>query len=413
MAKNFLTPIDLNQNEIRNVVLQPLGTAPSNPKEAQFYYNSTEKKMYQWNGTSWKQVGDINVIEKIKLNGSEVTPSNDKTVDLGTLLKFVRNTGDAPQRTLVVNVDGTDAYIPLVSSDKLALTGYQVRTATSTAPGVVRVDDSLDSNSTNPVQNKAIKSVLDKTVPTTRTVNGKALSSDITLSASDVGADASGTAQTKANAALADAKTYVDGKISTLMDGATDTTLDSIKELANAIKSNDSAINTLNNIAGGKASASDLTAHTENTSNPHEVTKAQVGLGNVENKSSATIRGELTKSNVTTALGYTPHGTAVATASANGLMSKDDKQILDNVNARTLTIMTSFTATLTAGETEIILSGVPFETTNVHFNAYDAVTGEEVIIDSGTDGKGNMLFCITRPYSNDIRIVYSHQTNAV
>ena len=34
--------------------------------------------------------------------------------------------------------------------------------------------------------------------------------------------------------------------------------------------------------------------------------KSDVGLGNVENKSSATIRGELTKANVTTALGYTP-----------------------------------------------------------------------------------------------------------
>lgn len=36
------------------------------------------------------------------------------------------------------------------------------------------------------------------------------------------------------------------------------------------------------------------------------ITKAGIGLGNVENKSSETIRGELTSSNVTTALGYTP-----------------------------------------------------------------------------------------------------------
>lgn len=34
---------------------------------------------------------------------------------------------------------------------------------------------------------------------------------------------------------------------------------------------------------------------------------ADVGLGNVENKSSATIRGELTSANVTTALGFTPY----------------------------------------------------------------------------------------------------------
>lgn len=34
--------------------------------------------------------------------------------------------------------------------------------------------------------------------------------------------------------------------------------------------------------------------------------RATLGVGNVENKSSATIRGEITSSNVTTALGYTP-----------------------------------------------------------------------------------------------------------
>lgn len=36
------------------------------------------------------------------------------------------------------------------------------------------------------------------------------------------------------------------------------------------------------------------------------ITKGNIGLGNVENKSSATIRGELTSANVTDALGYTP-----------------------------------------------------------------------------------------------------------
>ena len=36
------------------------------------------------------------------------------------------------------------------------------------------------------------------------------------------------------------------------------------------------------------------------------ITKDNIGLGNVENKSSATIRGELTAANVTNALGYTP-----------------------------------------------------------------------------------------------------------
>ena len=46
--------------------------------------------------------------------------------------------------------------------------------------------------------------------------------------------------------------------------------------------------------------------HIKNVGNPHKVTKAQIGLENVENKSSETIRSEITKANVTDALGYTP-----------------------------------------------------------------------------------------------------------
>lgn len=49
------------------------------------------------------------------------------------------------------------------------------------------VDSELSSDSTNPVQNKVVNSALSGKVPTTRKVNNKALSADITLSASDVG----------------------------------------------------------------------------------------------------------------------------------------------------------------------------------------------------------------------------------
>lgn len=50
------------------------------------------------------------------------------------------------------------------------------------------VDSSLSSTSTNPVQNKVVYSELNTKVPTTRTVNGKALSANISLTYSDVGA---------------------------------------------------------------------------------------------------------------------------------------------------------------------------------------------------------------------------------
>lgn len=70
------------------------------------------------------------------------------------------------------------------------------------------------------------------------------------------------------------------------------------------------------------------------------LSKSDVGLGNVENKSSATIRGELTSSNVTTALGYTPPQTDTtynnATTSTAGLMSSTDKSKLDGITPENL-----------------------------------------------------------------------------
>ena len=73
-----------------------------------------------------------------------------------------------------------------------------------------------------------------------------------------------------------------------------------------------------------KLAITNLINHIGNKSNPHGVTKAQLGLGNVENKSSATIRGEITKSNVTTALGYTPLNQSLK-GSASGLAELDSK----------------------------------------------------------------------------------------
>ena len=59
----------------------------------------------------------------------------------------------------------------------------------------------------------------------------------------------------------------------------------------------------------GKINANETTisSHKNDQNNPHNVTKSQLNLGNVEDKSSETIRGEITKENVTTALGYTPY----------------------------------------------------------------------------------------------------------
>lgn len=122
------------------------------------------------------------------------------------------------------------------------------------------IDSSLSSTSVNPVQNKVINSALAGKVPTTRTINGKALSANISITAADVGADANGAA----NAALVSAKSYTDGKVANLLNNSTEA-VDSIMELADAMKTNKDAIDSLNSIAASKANASDLNAHKKDT----------------------------------------------------------------------------------------------------------------------------------------------------
>lgn len=51
--KKRLVDLDLNQNELQNAVEQNLATHPSNPKEGQFYLNTTEKKSYIYVNGEW------------------------------------------------------------------------------------------------------------------------------------------------------------------------------------------------------------------------------------------------------------------------------------------------------------------------------------------------------------------------
>jgi hypothetical protein len=59
MAMLYLTPIDLNHNEIRNAVIQNLSSDPGSPAEGWIYYNTTSHVFKVWNGTIWVVLGRI------------------------------------------------------------------------------------------------------------------------------------------------------------------------------------------------------------------------------------------------------------------------------------------------------------------------------------------------------------------
>ena len=209
------------------------------------------------------------------------------------------------------------------------------------------VDDTLDADSTNPVQNKVINtalagkansshthtksqitdfpSALKNPTALTLQLNGTSqgaydgsAAKTVNITAASIGADASGAA----SSALTNAKSYTDTKISDLINGAP-STLDTLGEIADAMKTNDDVVAALNTAVGAKANSSDLTSHTGNTT--VHITANERTAWNAK------------------------ASTAVASTTANGLMSAADKKKLDGIssgaNATTVDSALSTTST--------------------------------------------------------------------
>lgn len=191
---------------------------------------------------------------------------------------------------------------------------------------------------------------VDVTVPTklsdlaeddTHKVSTAAQLTQIATNASDISV-------LKADGGEGSIKASIDAAINTFATQITeDGTINTYKEVIDWIATHGSEFAELvgevdkkvDKIAGMGLSTNDLTAELKANydaaythsqvveGNPHNVTKAEVGLGNVENKSSETIRSEITSKNVTDALGFTPLDSASlekATAEKDGLLSKED-----------------------------------------------------------------------------------------
>ena len=95
----FLTNLDLNKNELQNAILQPLATAPSNPVLGQIYYNSVDKLVYSYDGTTWKAVGAV-----LSVNGKAgvVTMTQD---DVGNGVTYKQTHNDLTD-ALIELIDG-------------------------------------------------------------------------------------------------------------------------------------------------------------------------------------------------------------------------------------------------------------------------------------------------------------------
>lgn len=134
MAKKFLVSIDLNQNELQKAVVHALATAPASGATGQIYFNTADKKLYQWYDNTWNVVG--REYSEATTSVSGLMSASDKTKLNGIASGAEVNVQSDWNQT---DTDADD----------------YIKNKPTIPPGSV-VDSSFSTTSTNALQNKVI-----------------------------------------------------------------------------------------------------------------------------------------------------------------------------------------------------------------------------------------------------------------
>ena len=284
MSKLFLVNIDMNGNEIQNVVLQPLATAPANPTIGRIYYDTTDHLLKTYDGTNWSAAGAVLSVN----NKTGVVTITKSDVGLGN----VDNTSDATKKT---NFTGSiaDGNTGFVTGDAI----YDALALKLDANKVGAANGVASLNSNGKIPESQIPASFDEII-FARYYNGNFYADDL----------ATPLLTPRYNVLYVD---YYD---------------DGLDEYAGSKKlyawNGSSYVELSATLALGETSTTAYRGdrgktaynHSQLTSgNPHHVSKSDVGLGNVDNKSEATIKSDFTGSIASGNTGFVT-GDAVNTA---------------------------------------------------------------------------------------------------
>ena len=319
MAKKVYVQLDLLKTALLNLVIQNLATAPASPTAGQKYFNTTDNCEYYYNGSVWVKLeaqatiptiptdvnigtggvglfkqrnGNNNEFKSVKAASTKVTVTDNtanNTVDLdivpGTIDHQTLSGAGSNNHAAIDSHLGNSSNPHSTTKTQVGL--GSVDNVQQLPMSYLDTDTSLTANSDVKVASqKAVKTYVDAqngSQNTTISANATTMNNHISntsnphattkaqvslgnvdnvqqLPMSYLDTDGAFTANSDAKVASQKAtKTYMDGQVSTL-----NTTISGINTTVGANQT------TMNN-------------HISNTSNPHSTTKAQVGLGNVDN----------------------------------------------------------------------------------------------------------------------------------
>ena len=159
MAVNdFVTDIDLHNNELQNAIIQNLSVAPSSPKEGQAYYNTANHTLYIWNGSAWQ---DALSQGRIYTEGTGIDISNSNVISVDTAV--IAQQSDLPTKVSDLTND-TGFITGITGSDVTTALGYTPYNSTNPNGYQANVIEAIKVNNTaQQITNKTVNI----TVPTT------------------------------------------------------------------------------------------------------------------------------------------------------------------------------------------------------------------------------------------------------
>lgn len=297
-----------------------------------------------------------NVIVGIQKNGTDLTVnSSTRKVNITVPTKTSELTNDSNFATTTA----LDSKVDKVTGKGLSTNDYttaekdKLASIESGANKTV-VDTALSSTSTNPLQNKAIytkfnsmQSNIDNKVPSSRTVNGKALTADITLSASDVGALPNTTVIPSIDGLATE--TYVNNKVASIVDSAP-ATLDTLNELAAALGDDSNFATTVATQIGNKVDKVDGKGLSTNDYTTAEKDK----LASIENGANKIVVDTTLNSNSTNPVENKAICAQFNSISAEVKQVKDDfNNNIEVVNEDIQTLTQKVNATMTAEDVKL------------------------------------------------------------